>query len=75
MKKGVAFSLCSAGEKPLLDEIRRFLNKELEVIPIDREDYVGIPELSGGENDLRAMILEHEARLRKKGKRKSPPGS
>ena len=70
VKKGVAFSLCSAGEKPLLDEIRQFLNREIEVIRVDRDDYAGPAGLSGRETDLRAMILEHEARLRKKGRKK-----
>lgn len=39
VKKGYALSFCSAEEKPLLEAIESFMNKRVEVLPIEKNDY------------------------------------
>ncbi|NPU84490.1 MAG: DEAD/DEAH box helicase [Syntrophaceae bacterium] len=74
VNKGVALSFCSEDEKARLGEIQQFLNKEIEVIKIDKRDYARTLDVSGEETGLQAMIEEHEAWLRAKKKKKSPRG-
>jgi ATP-dependent RNA helicase RhlE len=38
-RKGLAVSFCSPEEKPVLDEIQRFLGKPIAVLPIDKREY------------------------------------
>ncbi|PKN34084.1 MAG: hypothetical protein CVU61_09980 [Deltaproteobacteria bacterium HGW-Deltaproteobacteria-19] len=73
VNKGVAISFCSEDEKARLEEIQQFLNKEIEVIKIDKGDYARTLDISGEEPSLQAMIEEHEAWVRTKKKKKKSP--
>ncbi len=70
VNKGVALSFCSEDEKPRLEEIQRFLNKEIEVLKISKRDYARTLDIPAKETSLPAMIEEHEAWLKAKRKRK-----
>ncbi|MCP4163236.1 MAG: ATP-dependent helicase, partial [Deltaproteobacteria bacterium] len=72
--KGEAISFCSEREKPLLEEINEFLNKEIEVINVSKKDYATVLE---EQKDLTIdeMIKEQEEwevdkKKKKKKKRK-----
>jgi ATP-dependent RNA helicase RhlE len=39
VKKGIAISFCSTEEKELLDAIQGFLNKKIEMIPINKKEH------------------------------------
>lgn len=73
VNKGVAISFCSEDEKARLEEIQQFLNKEIEVIKIDKGDYARTLDISGEEPSLQAMIEEHEAWVKTKKKKKKSP--
>lgn len=67
--KGVAVSFCAEEEKPLLEDIEGLLNKPIEVIKVNKQDYKAIvtpPDLG---LSLKEMI-EHEESLIKSAKRK-----
>jgi ATP-dependent RNA helicase RhlE len=70
-QKGRAISFCSQEEKPVLDEIQSFLNKEITVMPIEKTLYdetVAISE--GSDHDWKALIEEADAYEQKKKKKK-----
>ena len=73
VKKGEAITFCSKGERDRLAEIQQFINKEIEVIKISKEDYFQIakpPE----DQTLQEMMDEYEGwqkKKKKKGKGKS----
>jgi ATP-dependent RNA helicase RhlE len=75
-KRGTAISFCSAGEKTVLKEIEDFLDSEIEVLEITKDDYSATIDLSiEGPKDWRNLIeqaeVEEEKRLKKlKGKKK-----
>lgn len=70
VNKGIALSFCSEDEKELLSEIQQFLNKEIEVVKIGKKDYAWTLELArkNTDNDVQALIADHEAWLKKKKK-------
>ena len=69
-QKGNALSFCSKEERPLLDEIQTFLNREIEVIKVSRENYE-LTLLEAGETvDVMDLIREQEAWEKKKKKKK-----
>jgi ATP-dependent RNA helicase RhlE len=71
VKEGVAISFCSEEEKPRLEEIQEFLEKEIEVLEMGKKSYAQAVSLPPKRNDALALIQEHEAWLqRKKKKRK-----
>jgi ATP-dependent RNA helicase RhlE len=39
VQKGIAVSFCSTEEKPILEEITKYLDKEISVMKIDKDDY------------------------------------
>ncbi|MBF0257990.1 MAG: DEAD/DEAH box helicase [Desulfamplus sp.] len=45
-QKGIAISFCSKDEIPRLEEIQKFINKPVEVIPISRKEYAFTVESS-----------------------------
>ncbi|MFH0926577.1 MAG: DEAD/DEAH box helicase [bacterium] len=70
VNKGVAISFCSRDEQDRLEEIQQLLKKKVEVIKIDRNDYANtiVPR---DEDNLQALLAEHEAWLKKKKKKRS----
>jgi ATP-dependent RNA helicase RhlE len=42
VNKGIAVSFCSKEERGLLDEIQGFLNKEIEVVRVNKKDYSAV---------------------------------
>ncbi len=77
-RKGRALSFCATNEKPLLEDIQGFLNKEIAVLHLSKRDYQEVlEEARFPEMDIREMILDHETRekeawkkARKKRKKK-----
>jgi ATP-dependent RNA helicase RhlE len=71
-QKGKALSFCSTEEKPVLDEIQGFLNKEITVMPIPKTQYeetVAISEDS--DHDWKSLLKEaEEYEMKKKRKKK-----
>ncbi len=70
VNEGVAISFCSAEEKPRLEEIQGFLNKEIEVLKIGRKSYAVAVASAAVDNDPMALIQAHEARQQQKRKKK-----
>lgn len=70
-KKGQAISFCSKNEKPLLDEIEKFLHKEINVIDITGNDYLETIELSNESHvDWKTLISQSEEQSFKRKKKK-----
>jgi ATP-dependent RNA helicase RhlE len=73
VKKGQAVSFCSPEEKPLLEEIEKFMDKKIRVMDIDRQDYfetVHFTEETPNDN-WRQLLDEIEEQEKKgRGKRK-----
>ena len=70
VKEGVAVSFCSEEEKPRLEEIQGFLNKEIEVLKMSREGYAHTLTWTATNDDPIALIKEHEAWMEQKKKKK-----
>lgn len=71
VQKGQAVSFCSAEEKPILDEIQKYLGKPIQVIKINKDDYretISFSEEVPNEN-WQLLIDQHEAAM-KAAKRK-----
>ncbi len=65
-KKGQAVSFCSTEEKPLLEEIEAFLDKEITVIEMDRETYQETLEFTKDTDfNWKKLMRENEQELRK----------
>lgn len=73
VNKGIAISFCSKDEKPLLEQIHGFLNKEIEVLKIGKESYTHTIACATTNNDAVALIREHEAWLKHQKKKKRKP--
>jgi len=72
-REGVAISFCSNEEKPRLEEIQSFLEKEIEVLKISRKSYaqtVAAVTEEKAEDDVMALIRENEEWLAQKKKKK-----
>jgi len=68
-KRGTAVSFCSSNEKPVLDEIQTYLDKEIEVLSIAKGEYQETIDFSAeGPKDWRSLIEEAE---KEEEKRKS----
>ncbi|KAA3661298.1 MAG: ATP-dependent helicase [Calditrichaeota bacterium] len=70
VKKGVAISFCSEGEKPLLHEIEKLVTKKIEVIKITKKNYSFTLESSKNDGMLQKLIDEDEILPGKKPKKK-----
>jgi ATP-dependent RNA helicase RhlE len=70
-KKGEAYSFCSSEEKPLLEAIEGFIAKPVEVLKVSKRGYAEIVRTPDkAEQDLKALVAEHDAWLSKKKKDK-----
>lgn len=72
VQKGQAVSFCSDEEKPVLDEIQKYLGKEITVMKIDKNDYRETISFSEDiPNDNWQLLLdEHNAEMEKVKKKK-----
>lgn len=73
-KKGLAISFCSSEEKEILEIIESFLNKDISVIDIKKDEYKETIDLSqAGTDDWKSLMAEAEAYelQKKKTKKKS----
>lgn len=76
VQKGKALSFCSTEEKPLLAEIEQFMDKKITVAEVTKNEYAETKFFSEDVNDdwrsllKQAEILEKEAKIKKKKKRK-----
>ncbi len=73
--KGSAVSFCSKGERPLLEDIEGFLDKKIEKISMDRDEYtLTVDVLDGPDSDsIQEMIRANEdweMKRKKKARRK-----
>lgn len=69
-KKGKAVSFCSTEEKEILKQIQGFLQNEITVLKIEKQQYEATIDVSeGSEHDWKALI-EEAAAFEKKKKRK-----
>jgi ATP-dependent RNA helicase RhlE len=71
-QKGQAISFCSSEEKEILQTIEGFLDKEITVLEIKKDDYEETIDMSeASTHDWRALIAEANAYEQKKKKKKS----
>jgi ATP-dependent RNA helicase RhlE len=70
-RKGQAFSFCSPGEKPLLNQIQALIHQEILIQPVTPGEYAQILLDPKDTDGLRQMILTHEAGDPKKSRKKS----
>jgi ATP-dependent RNA helicase RhlE len=72
--KGYAISFCSIEEKEVLEEIEDFLEKEINVMPVDQQSYtetlVNSEESSTDWKTLMKQAQEEEVNFKKKKKKK-----
>jgi ATP-dependent RNA helicase RhlE len=62
--KGKSVSFCSPEEKPILDEIEKFLGKPIKVLEIPKDDYSATIDFSSeAKPDVMALMREHEEKL------------
>lgn len=70
-QRGIAISFCSAEEKETLDLIEGFLNKEIKVLDIKKDEYEEILDASeAATHDWRSLIAEAEEAEKKRKKKK-----
>lgn len=69
-RKGQAFSFCSPGEKPLLNQIQALIHEEILIQPVSTEEYAQILLDPKDTEGLRQMILIHETEKNKKIRKK-----
>jgi ATP-dependent RNA helicase RhlE len=70
-RKGQAVSFCSKDERPVLEEIQRFLHKEIKVLEISKRDYRETLEIKDQpEGDWRSL-MEDEKNSKVKGRKKT----
>ena len=72
-QKGHAYSFCAKEEKPVLNEIQSYLQKEIKVLRIEGSEYTDTLDVEKErKNDYKALIQEDEEfeKKRKKKKRK-----
>lgn len=71
-KRGTAVSFCSSEEKLVLDEIQTYLDKEIDVLSISKNEYSETIEFSAeGPKDWRTLINEAEKEELKRDKKRS----
>lgn len=72
-KRGTAISFCSSVEKPVLDEIQTYLERDIEVLSISKNDYSATIDLSiEGPKDWRSLIEEAEKFEEERNKKSRP---
>jgi ATP-dependent RNA helicase RhlE len=71
--KGDAISFCSPEEKPILEQIQEFLDKEIAVIKIGKNEYNRTIMPKAGENkSIQQLLDEHEQWQAEQKRRKKP---
>lgn len=70
VNKGTAISFCSKSEKERLEDIQKFLTRDIEVIKIGEKNYAHTVKPLKAENSVRALIDDHENWERKKKRRR-----
>lgn len=73
VQKGRAVSFCSAEEKPILDEIQKYLGKPIDLMTIDKSDYqatIAFSEETPNYNYKLLIQQDNEAREKAKRKKK-----
>lgn len=74
-KKGQAYSFCAEEEKDTLAEIQGFLDKEIQVLDIDKHDYADTLNIERDrKNDYMAIMDEIEEFKNRKKKKKRKKG-
>jgi len=68
--KGIAISFCSTEEKERLEEIHTLLKKEIGVIKVSKKEYKEISIPLKEENDVQALLKDHQEWEEKKRIRK-----
>jgi ATP-dependent RNA helicase RhlE len=69
-RRGTAVAFCSSEEKPVLEEIQSYLDKEIEVLNISKSEYSETIDFStAGPKDWKSLIEEAEL---SEAKRKKP---
>lgn len=58
VQRGTAVSFCSKEEKPILEEIQSYLDKEIKVIDLSKEDYIEIKGMSIENTDWKSLLKE-----------------
>jgi len=58
VQRGTAVSFCSKEEKPMLEEIQNYLEKEIKVIDLTKEDYIEIKGMSIENTDWKSLLKE-----------------
>lgn len=72
-KRGTAISFCSTIEKPVLEEIQTYLERDIEVLSISKNEYSETIDLSiEGPKDWRSLIDEAEKIEEKRNKKSKP---
>ncbi|MCP4119248.1 MAG: DEAD/DEAH box helicase [Desulfobacteraceae bacterium] len=69
VQKGTALSYCSKGEKERLEEIQTFINREIEVVKVTKNDYSQIVEPEKEFDDVKDLINDHEQWIKQKKKK------
>lgn len=60
-EKGVAVSFCAPEEEPVLNEIQKYLTKDIKVLEVDKEDYEATIDFSAdAKYDWKALMKEAE---------------
>ncbi len=73
VKRGIAISFCSKEEKPVLDEIQQYLEKDIEVLKISKDEYSETIDFSmEGPKDWHKLIEEAEKEEEKRALRSKP---
>jgi len=70
-KKGQAISFCSKGEKEILSEIEKYLDKKIATLTITKNDYLETLETSNeSHTDWKTLINQPEESDKKRKKKK-----
>ncbi|GAB2531919.1 DEAD/DEAH box helicase [Rufibacter soli] len=71
--KGKSVSFCSPEEKPILDEIEKYLGKPIKVLDIEKQDYTATIDFSAEvKPDLKSLLKEVEDFENAPKRKKSP---
>ncbi len=71
VQKGTALSYCSKTEQERLEEIQTFINREIEVVKVTKNDYAHVIEPAKEFEDVKDLIDDHEQWIKQKKKKHS----
>ena len=72
MQKGNAISFCAPEEKPVLDEIEKFLGKEIKVLEILKGEYQDTIDLTEDTNSNWKKLIKDHQKAEEEWKKKNP---